>query len=290
MPLKKTIIIILTALGSMGLFGCGNKAPDSDTGNSPNQPSATGDPNVPDNVIATLTIATPAVSQTEEKPGSSSDESQSQATLPEETQTEDTKTSEKTDKPKTSATEALPEEDITVKEFDTEAERYLSILNSNHVHAKFTEMYSFDGDELFSAEREYYINGDERIYINDHTKTLIRGGTVTFIDYDRQIFYSYPDEGDYGIDFGFEPSKYTLISTEDTSEGVSEVFNIEGESLVSTWKFGADGKLKVSDRDLNSAAFNYYMFEIVDGSYPKMDFTVPTEFNEVDAEDYSFFY
>lgn len=287
MKATRKIILILAAVSAMTLTCCG-KHP-SDTENPPTVPdniaAATG-ANVPDNVV-------------DPSPQSSADENAPSApsvteSVPEaaDSSSEPVQSDPPENPPKTTTNtdpQEPPEENIVVDDIpDTEAMKYLKLLNSKRVHAKLTEMYSFDGDELFSAEREYFINGSEKIYINDGNKTFYRNGTVTFVDYGGEIYYSYPDDGDNTLNFGFDADKYILLSEESSSEGSSELYSVEGEGLASTWEFGTDGRLRVSDRYLNSSAFNYYIFELVESGSFEMDFSIPEDFVEVNAEDYGF--
>ena len=284
------IFAIIAALAIlMSLAGCGKR--EITAGDATNSQSQTG-ANVPDNVVPPIGQTTPAEPSGSDltEPTVSSDADASSD--PQSSETEPTATEPQT------KTEPVKTEDSTEpvhQEYGTAALKYLTILNSDKVHVKFTEIYSYDGAELLSVEREYFVNGDERIYINDGNKTLIRNGTVTYVDYDAGIYYSYPDDGDYGLNFGYykgggSGNCYELLSAEEDDKGLTELYKITGTNTTSSWDFDGNNKLlRVSDRDLDNGSFHLYNFEIIDSSVPTLDFSIPAGFTEVDADDYEFY-
>lgn len=274
--MKRTSKILIAALSLALLTACGDK------------PEEKGNPYIPDDFLVSTEENTPDKVVGHYDPNSTvtkapeDDSAQSDGTADSTAPTDPDEPSVAPDSSDPAQTE--PEDKLP----DTEAMKYLKMLNSKHVHTKLTHMYSFDGDELMSVEREFYIDGDKKIYINDGNKTLVQNGTVTYVDYDSEVYCSYPDDTatDNELEFGFALKNYVLISRESTEDGHSELYSINGERIASTWEFLADGKIKVSDRDLDSPAFDYYIFELIDDGKFKMDFTIPNNFNEVNAEDY----
>ena len=258
---------------TLSLCGCGNKSELVATEPTTEQETAA---NVPDNVVAPIGGAVTTVSaESEAPPESIGTEAQ---TSEAETEAQPDETEEPDDEPETEIIEA-----------ETEAYRYLDLLNSRKVHASFTQIYSYDGEELMSLEIEYFVNGDERIYVNDGNRTLIRGGEVTYIDIAAGEYYTYPDEGEYGINFGFERDQYKLISTEESDDGYTEVYSIGTGIVTSTWFFGNDGAVRVSDRNLEVGSFEYYTFSAIESDVSGMDFTIPDGFTEVDASEYGMY-
>ena len=178
----------------------------------------------------------------------------------------------------------------TIDKYATRAFKYLDLLNSSRVHVRIIEITSYDGVDSVSCEREYFRNGSERIYINDGNKTLIRGGTATYVDYEKGIYYSYPDDGDHSVDFGYGEPAYRLASWEESDGKLTEVYELAGEGLTSTWEFKADGSLRVTDRSTKHTYFSIYTFELIENSVSDMDFTIPDSFVEVDADEYEFYH
>ncbi len=233
------------------------------------------DPNIPDNTVPPLVQTEASADGTAPAaPATSvSEDTQADTTAATEEVFTDETTVGQTDAP---VTETVP---------DTRATEYLKLLNSDSVHAAYLEISSIDGENMFSTRREYFVNGSDRIYINDDYKTLIQNGTVTYIDPEAGIYYSYPYEGEYGLEFGYELPLYRLVSSSEEDGALTEVYSIEGYGLTSTWKFESDGTVKVSDR-YDSGSFTLYTFETVDGETGGMDFSIPEGFTEVDAEEY----
>lgn len=273
--MKTTAKLIIAAAASLALLtACGNK------------PEEKGNPSIPDDFLVSTEENTPNKVVGHYDPNSTvtkapeDDSAQSDDTAASTAPTDTDEPSGDPDSPAPAQTE--PEDNLP----DTEAIKYLKILNSKHVHAKLTHMYSFDGDELMSIEREFYIDGDKKIYINDGNKTFMQDGMVTYVDYDSEVYCTYPNDLENGVEFGFELDKYVLISRESGEDSHSELYSINGERIASTWEFLSDDRIKVSDRDLDSPSFDYYIFELIDDGKFKMDFTIPNNFTEVNAEEY----
>lgn len=273
--MKTTAKLIIAAAASLALLtACGNK------------PEEKGNPSIPDDFLVSTEENTPNKVVGHYDPNSTvtkapeDDSAQSDDTADSTAPTDTDEPSGDPDSPATA--QAEPEDNLP----DTEAIKYLKILNSKHVHAKLTHMYSFDGDELMSIEREFYIDGDKKIYINDGNKTFMQDGMVTYVDYDSEVYCTYPNDLENGVEFGFELDKYVLISRESGEDSHSELYSINGERIASTWEFLSDDRIKVSDRDLDSPSFDYYIFELIDDGKFKMDFTIPNNFTEVNAEEY----
>ncbi len=237
-----------------------------------NEPVAS-DPNVPDKTVAPLNTAVTTFSASAEA---------SASTVPDASYEVNTVSTEPLQEQTTAKEYASEQVQDTL---DTKAMEYLNLLNSDKVHASYLEIESIDGENMFSTHREYFVNGSDRIYINDDYKTLIINGTVTYIDYESEIYYSYPDEGVYGLDFGYELPLYRLISVSEEDGVLTEEYSVEGYGLTSTWKFGNDGTVKVSDR-FDGGSFTLYTFDTIDGATDSMDFSIPESFTEVDAEEY----
>lgn len=275
--MKRSLKILAAVLSIALLASCGNKPDETDKNPSiPDDFLVSTEKNTPDKVVghydpdAAVTKA-PDSDQADVTP--SSDEPSNQ---------NDAENSSSLEENGDAPAQTEPEDSLP----DTEAMKYLKKLNSKHVHAKLTHMYSFDGDELMSAEREYFIEGDRKIYVNDGNKTFVKDGMITYLDRDSEVYYSYPNDLEDGPEFGFEAEKYVLISQESGADGSSELYSINGERLTSTWEFLEDGRVKVSDRNLDSPAFDYYIFEVIEEDGFELDFTIPENYTEVDAELY----
>lgn len=270
------ILIVTTALAMvLALSGCGQKEDDAVT-----EPSETVNPNIPQNIVPPMTD--PAVTETPP------DISSADETLPDSTEPAVTdETAEPTDStPAETKPTADDEEDYeeVEEELDTRAMAYLKLFNSSKVHAKFVAAESYDGSEIFTTSVEYYINGSERVYITDGIRTIIRGGVTTVVDSDEGIYYSYPEDGVYGLEFGFARSKYKLIS----QSADEEVYEIDGTDITSTWTFRSDGTVRVADRASNGS-FTLYDVEVIESDVSMMDFSIPSGYTEVDADDYEFY-
>lgn len=271
-------IIALAAVLMMLLAGCGNKGDEGVT-----EPSETVDPNIPLYTVAPITDSA--------EPATSADTAADNAeptdvTEPESEPVDGTTAPESTNAPETTpaVTEDDDDEEEIDEELDTRAIAYLKLFNSSKVHAKFVAAESFDGAEILTTSVEYFINGSERVYITDDMKSIIRDGTVTYVDNDLGIYFTYPEEGGYGLDFGFERSKYKLISQ--TAD--EEVYEIDGTNITSTWRFRDDGSIRVEDRAADGS-FTLYVVEVIESDVSMMDFTIPSSYEEVDAEDYEFY-
>lgn len=272
--MKKTSIILTAALSLALLTACGDKPEEKGNPSIPDDFLVSTEENTPDKVIGIYDPDSAVTKAPDDDSAQSGDTADSTAPTDTDDQSSDP------DSPAPAQTE--PEDKLP----DTEAIKYLKVLNSKHVHAKLTHMYSFDGDELMSIDREFYIDGDKKIYINDGNKTFVKDGTVTYVDYDSEVYCTYPNDLENGAEFGFELDKYVLISRESGEDSHSELYSINGERIASTWEFLSDDRIKVSDRNLDSPAFDYYIFELIDDGKFKMDFTIPDNFTEVAAEEY----
>ena len=261
---------------ALALSGCGNKEDEAVT-----EPSETVDPNIPMYTAAPETE--PA--ETETQPADVTDNTAS-------SDPEDSEVPDNTDAPvETKAPETTPaatedehEEEHVDAELDTRAIAYLKLFNSSKVHAKFVAAQSYDGTEIYTTSVEYFINGSERVYITDNMKTIIRDGMTTVVDNDAKIYFSYPEEGGYGLEFGFERSKYKLVS----QSADEEVYEIEGTNITSTWNFRSDGSVRVADRAADGS-FTLYDVEVVESDVSMIDFTVPSGYDEANADDYEFY-
>lgn len=279
--MKTTVKFIIAAAASLALLTACGKSPAENVGEPsiPDDYLVSTENNTPDNIVEQHDSAATTA------PESSSAEDNTEQTADSTESTEPTEPDTKADPDDSSDnTDAEQKESLP----DTEAMKYLKILNSKHVHAKLMHLYSFDGDELMSIEREYFIDGDEKIYINDGNKTFIRGGNMTYVDYDSEIYYTAPNDMESDSEFGFSLDSYVLISQEPTEDGISELYNVDSERIASTWEFLTDGTVKVSDRSLDTPAFDCYIFEIIEDGGFEMDFTIPESFTEVDSELYTF--
>ena len=274
------IIAVAAALAmALALSGCGNKDNEAVT-----EPSETVDPNIPLNTVAPLTE--PAATET--SPADVTDIAEdTEATEPEDSQVPDN-----TDAPiETTASETAPvatedehEDEYIEEELDTRTIAYLKLFNSSKVHAKFVAAESYDGSKIFTTSVEYFINGSERVYITDNRKTIVRDGVTTVVDNDLKIYFSYPEEGGYGLEFGFERSKYKLVS----QSADAEVYEIDGTNITSTWSFRSDGSVRVADRAADGS-FTLYDVERIESDVSMMDFTIPSDCEEVNADDYEFY-
>ena len=263
----------------LALSGCGQKENDDGVGGV-SEPSETVNPNIPQHTVPPHTVT--------EAPSTSPDDASvdntlsdaSEANIPDNTAepTESTPAGTAPTAGKDEDHEEVPEEP------DTRAIACLKLFNSSKVHAKFVAAISYDGSEILTTSVEYYINGSERVYITDGTKTMIRDGMTTVVDNDAGIYYSYPEDGIYGLDFGFERSKYMLVS----QNADEEVYKIDGTDITSTWTFRGDGTVRVADR-ASDGSFTLYDVEVIESDISMMDFSIPSSYEEVDAGDYEFY-
>ena len=267
--MKMKILLLLLAAALM-LSSCAkNVEGGSDT---------VRDGGVPDNILPPATEAE-TVSEPETEP--TEPETEPIVTEQSVSETEPSKTSETDD----SGEEPIMTDPVS----ETKTYEYLRLLNSDKIHAKFSIISSFDGEYMIDSTMEIFTDGDKRIYIDDSSKTMISDGVVTVVNYADGVYYSYPDEGDYGLNFGYDISLYSLISSEESDGELSETFEIEDRGLTSEWTFGSDGSVRVADRSLDGSFFELYTFEVIENDVSKMDFSVPDGFGEGNAEDYGLF-
>ncbi len=273
--MKEMVLQRLSALAALLIALCVILCGCRKSGVSPEEITP-ADPNVPANTVSRATEQTEPVTappETESPPESTAPtEAEPQSSETEPTEAAEAETAE--------PDEAEPEQQTeTVKELDTMAMDYLKLLNSDKVHAKMVIILSYGSDDIFSVKSEYYVDGSERIYIDDTTKTMIKDGKVTVVDYDRGIWFSYDDDGEYGINFGFETGDYSLVSTGYDEDGVyTETYDVAG-GITSTWYFD-EGNLRVADRNINEGNYTLYSFEVIEESTEGMDFSVPEDFAE----------
>lgn len=176
------------------------------------------------------------------------------------------------------------EEEILDETPDTEATVILRRLNSNSVHAKFTEMVSYDGEYIVASEREIFINDGYSVFLTDSTKIIIDGDTVTVIDFDDMTYYIYPyNEEEFSNNFGYDPDEYILVSSEESDGTLTETYSISqyGNDIVSTWVFSRDGSFTVKDVNAEAGSFSYYTFEELDSDCSKMDISVPDGLTQI---------
>lgn len=167
---------------------------------------------------------------------------------------------------------------------DTEATTILRRLNSNSVHAKFTEMVSYDGEYIAASEREIFISDGYSVFLTDSTKIIINGDIVTYIDFDDMTYYVYPHNSEeFSNNFGYDPDEYVLVSSEESNGTVTEVYSISqyGNEIVSTWVFSQDGSFTVKDVNAEAGSFSYYTFEALDNDFSGMDITVPEGLTQI---------
>lgn len=264
----KRIALIITLIAAALMSACGQKGEIAATGE-------TLAPNVPMFTVAPETE--PAV-ETEITPDTASEATDP---VPPETEAE------------ASVSETEPEEadeeviEDTPEEPDTRAMECLKLFNSDKVHAKFVEAYAVGEGEITSTTVEYFINGYDRVYLTNDTGTIITGGVAAFVDYYNKTYYTYPEEGGYGLDFGYDRDEYELESTSEENGVLTEVYKVEAENLESTWEFYPDGRIKVSDITYDGL-FRLYDVEILESDVSKMDVSIPDGFTEVSADDYGY--
>lgn len=255
------IIALLTALcTAVMLVSCGEKE------------VVAKDPNVPDNIIS-KPLDTSVSTVSENLLSVESLQPVTSAETPDETTV-----SAQTEEPVTTSEES---ENVPEPPLDTRAMKCLDIMNSDRVHLKFLQFTSFDGENISTVDREFYINGDDKIYVNDNVKTILHGSTATVVDYDEKVFYSYEVEGDIGLNFGYDRNLYELVSTSEENGVYTEVYTVTGTGITSTWEFSEDGSIRVSDCREDTDIYDLFSIELIEDSVPEMDFTVPADFTEV---------
>lgn len=269
------IICAAVALAMLfSLCGCGQKE-QSDGGSQ----AISKDANIPDNVIPPETE--PTLAPSEPTLPDLSDVPISQNTEPTESSEPATEPAESSD---SSSDETLPEESDDRRAINT-----LNFMNSDHIHLRFIQVTSYDGDAPFSVDREIFIDGDTKVYINDTVKTIIKDGITTVIDYNTGLYYTVEEDEDYGLNFGYDSSLYTLLSTSNSDGVYTEVYSVEGHDIVSTWDFSENGGLKVADRSVIDSSFDLFDIYVYEYSVDGMDLEVPADFTQIAPEDYELF-
>lgn len=271
--MKKIILKILSAalILCIALTACGNPEEERPV-------VVTRDPNVPANLVtdppATAEPEPTVMTEPEAAPESETTEAV-------------TEPAPETEPPETTAPETTAEETETVEDDpsvpDTRAMDCLKLFNSKKVHAKYIAAASYDGSEIYTTSVEYYIDGENAIYRTNSVHRFYQGRKITIIDDDNKFFMVYEDDPEPYIYFGYGPENYTLVSESDTEE----VYDVESEGIRSTWTFDGD-KIKVRDV-YSDGSFSLYDVEILDSDTSGMDFTVPANYEEVDADDYEFY-
>ena len=271
MPVYGIYAAVVAIIAALLFAGCADKIQSGEGAGSglPEQTAPT-EANVPDNVVHPTAPTEPS----EEIGEGSSDISE----------TDDTPQSEQSSEIEENSEPEEIEETETADD-ETKAMTYLKLLNSDKIHVKFVQVSSFDGENTYSVEREFYIDGSDRIYINDNLRTVVHAGRVTVMDLDEGTYYSYDDEGDYGLNFGYYPSMYTLLSSSYENGELIEVYSVDSMGLTSTWTFSDDGGIKVADRGLDESYFDLFNFSVIDTSVGSMDFSIPDGFVEIDPDE-----
>ena len=261
----------LLACGAVLMSGCSGQRAEPEAA----QPTEPTEANVPDNVITEV--------QTE--PTLPSSDFTLPESIPETVSEEPQSSSEESSETGSEESQPVPED---LSDGETRALEYLKLLNSNHVHVRFIQVEIYDSETAFSYDREFYIDGEDRIYINDGDRTIVHGGETTYVSDDDMTYCVVDGVDDYGLNFGYDSSLYTLLSAEDADGVHTEIYSIEGQDIVSTWEFYEDGKLRVADRSITESSYDLYDFYIVEYGVEGMDLSVPAGYTEVTEEEFGF--
>ncbi len=194
------------------------------------------------------------------------------------------------DLPRSEETEAHEEEEVIEEEpiieeidIDCRAWDILQLLNSDHVHAKFTMGESYDGESILGDTIEYFIDGKNMVFIDDYSITIIDGETIVMIYHDEMIYIVEEyDPEHFGRAFGYAPEAYTFSYEEEDDGFTTEVLLIEqyGNTIISTWNFYDDGSIIVKEENEASGAFTVYSFEVIDEDISQMDMSIPDGYTE----------
>lgn len=232
--------------------------------------------NIPEQTLGT------SDSVNEEVVSSVPDESEAPATS-EPAVSEDEQTSDSQEEvPAESVTLGEEEEDI-LDDYGYRAFEIISLLNSDRVHAKFTEAVSYDGEYISATANEIFIDGGNKVFIVDNTKVIMSNGSAYAIDFEQMALYSYSyDPDEYERVFGYDTDEYLPISHAEENGVITEVFAIEqyGSTITSTWTFEADGTFTVSEVNEQAGSFYVYSFEVVTVDVSGMDMTIPDGLEE----------
>lgn len=219
----------------------------------------------------------------EEVVSSTPDESEAPATSePDVSESPATSDSQKEEKPEESVTLGEEEEE-GLDGYEYKAFEIISLINSDRVHAKFSEAVSYDGEYISATENEIYIDGGNRVFVVDNTKIIMSDGIAHAVDFDEMAYYTYEyDPEEYERVFGYAPTEYVPISHTDEDGKIIEVYVIEqyGSTITSTWVFETDGTFTVSEVNEQAGSFYVYTFEVVTVDVSGMDMTIPEDFEE----------
>ena len=196
---------------------------------------------------------------------------------------EDAKTSDsQEEEPEESVSLGEDEEEI-FDDYGYRAFEIVSLLNSEKVHAKFSEAVSYDGEYISATENEIYVDGGNRVFVVDNTKIIMSDGVAHAIDFDEMAYYTYEyDPREYERVFGYALEEYVPISHTEEDGKITEVYVIEqyGSTITSTWVFETDGTFTVSEVNEQAGSFYVYTFEVVTVDVSGMDMTIPEDFEE----------